>query len=213
MNVIDFGLLKYESAWKKQIQVHEQVVQDGIPSVIFVEHPAVLTFGKNADATNLLFSKGYYLDKGIELYETDRGGDVTAHMPGQMVVYPIIPVTKLNLSVKKYIFLLEQTVIDLLSMYGIKASRDAEFPGVWVGFEKICAVGVRIKDRVSMHGIALNINNDLDIFGSIVPCGIKFRGVTSMGKLLQASIETEIVKKRFVEIFCSHLKTGLAVFD
>jgi len=122
-----------------------------------------------------------------------------------MVVYPIIRLSSYRLSPKRYVAGLEEAVIRLLAGYGIEAQRDPEFPGVWVGREKICAVGIRIKQRVAMHGIALNVSNDLTLFSQIVPCGISGRGVTSMGRLLKCSIDLDSLRRKFAEEFLALL--------
>lgn len=182
LRTIDLGRMPYGLALKQQLSWHEKV-QNGEPSVILtVEHDPVLTLGKNSDPANLLLSRQSYSDLGVELFETERGGEVTAHMPGQLVVYPIIDVFKFKLTVRQYINGLEQSVIETIRNYGVDASTDAHLPGVWVAGEKICAIGVRVKAHVTMHGLALNINNETDLFERIVPCGIKAKGVTTLAK-------------------------------
>jgi lipoate-protein ligase B len=142
---------------------------------------------------------------GVELFETERGGEVTAHMPGQLVVYPIIDVLKFKLTVRQYINALEQSVIDTLKDYGVIASTDANLPGVWVAGDKICAIGVRVKSRITMHGLALNINNETDLFQKIVPCGIKARGVTTLSKQVERRLDVNAVR----DVLLRHLKRQL----
>lgn len=205
LRTIDLGRMPYGDALEQQFYRHEKV-QNGEPSVILtVEHTPVLTMGKNADPRNLLLTRRSYSDMGVELFETERGGEVTAHMPGQLVVYPIIDVMKFKLSVRQYISSLEQSVIETLKNFGVYASTDANLPGVWVAGEKICAIGVRVKSRITMHGLALNVNNATDLFEKIVPCGIKARGVTTMSKLVGKQLEINAIR----DVLVSNLKKRL----
>ena len=195
IEIIDLGVLRYGEALSRQEAAHAEISADCRPGIIFtVEHEPVLTMGKNSEQGNLLFAREFYENQGVEIFDTERGGQVTAHMPGQLVVYPILNMTTLGLTVRSYVNILEESVIQTLAKYDIKAHRDPEHPGVWVGHEKICAMGVRIKSRVSMHGLALNVNNDLSLFGKIIPCGIKFRGVTSIERHLGLSPAMEMVR-------------------
>jgi lipoate-protein ligase B len=176
--------MSYKDCLEVQYQVHREIVETAQPGVILsVEHLPVITLGKHANQANLLWSREWLNAQSIDLCETDRGGEVTAHEPGQLVVYPILRLSDFQLSPRKYVALLEDVVISTLLNLGISSAVDPERPGVWVGSDKICAIGVRIKDRVSMHGIALNISNSLRIFDLIVPCGLVGRGVTSMARL------------------------------
>jgi len=182
--VTDLGLLEYGAALAAQRQWHARVVAgESFGTILVTEHPPVLTFGYNADRRYLKFAEGMLKERGIATFDVERGGDVTAHEPGQLVVYPILNPSHWRLTPKSYVCLLEDVVIKTLCDFGVIGARDPEHPGVWVGAEKVCAVGVRIKNRVTLHGIALNVTNDLGLFDLIVPCGIAGRGVTSMAKL------------------------------
>jgi len=195
IEIIDLGILRYGEALSRQESAHTDVAADRCSGVIFtVEHEPVLTMGKNSEGGNLLFAREFYESQGVEIFDTERGGQVTAHMPGQLVVYPILNMIALGLTVRTYVNILEESVIQTLAKYDIMAHRDPEHPGVWVGHEKICAMGVRIKSRVSMHGLALNVNNDLSLFGKIIPCGIKFRGVTSILRQLEKAPSMDQVR-------------------
>ncbi len=183
VKLLDMGVLPYGEALHLQETELDRVVRGDSPGTIFfVQHPSVLTLGKNSDLAFLKYAPEYFTDRGIEITRCERGGEVTAHMPGQLVVYPILPVGRLRINVRAYIQALENAVIKTLHLWNITGNRDAEYPGVWVGKRKICAIGVRIKQRTSMHGMALNITNDLGLFDEIVPCGINGRGVTSMAR-------------------------------
>ena len=174
---IDLGRIKYSEAWDLQKKAQEIVEQDPDKGfVFFLEHDPVVTFGKNADFSHLSVSRDSLEEQGVDVVESDRGGQVTAHMPGQLVVYPILNLGKKGLGPKDYVCKLEQAVIDTLDFYGIKAMRDSVNPGVWVGVQKICAVGIRISRRVSLHGIALNVNNSFDLFQKMVHAGLRGAG-------------------------------------
>ena len=194
--VIDLGELHYADALKKQLESHEMVERGTLDSaLIFVEHPAVLTLGKSANLDHIL--KGENED--IEIIKTDRGGEVTAHIPGQLVAYPIVPIQRWKLTPKRYVQLLEESVIHLLAEMGVSANRDKINPGVWVQGKKICAIGIRIKNRVTMHGMALNYDCDLSIFNKINPCGIADRGVTRISDHTSEIMDKELVKKLWVK--------------
>lgn len=204
---LDAGLQTYEDGLALQAELHARTLrgQGEIGFLVRIEHPAVITLGKNASDENLLVSPAEIAAAGIDLARTDRGGEVTAHMPGQLVIYPILPLVQLALSARSYIFYLEETVISLLSAYGVVAERSPDYPGVWVGNAKVCAIGVRIKHRVSLHGLALNVNNQLDLFSKIIPCGIQGRGVTSLATFLGAKVDVGGVWEKYKTIFAAKL--------
>ena len=183
LKVTDLGLMPYEAALVAQEQALTRVVAGVTGEIFTVEHPSVITLGRHADLKHVLHPESELTEAGISLVRTERGGEVTCHNPGQLVIYPILPLSRMGLSVRSYVRLLEQSIINTLREVGLAATRDPNYPGVWVGADKICAVGIRIKQRVSMHGIALNIDNDLSIFNRVVPCGIQGRGVTSVSNL------------------------------
>ena len=182
--------MAYRPAWDYQVQVHERVTAGEDERVLFVEHEPVITFGRRPGvARNLVASQDQLAKLGVEVVESDRGGDITFHGPGQIVVYPIIRLADHTLSISGYVHRLEAIVIDALKQIGINdAAADPHAPGVWVPTDgklaKVCAVGVRIRRGVSMHGIALNVATDLRYFELIVPCGLVGRPVTSLQKLL-----------------------------
>ena len=193
LNHIDLGVIAYDEALTVQEQVHGMVVDGGlVGAILTLQHPNVLTLGRHAQEDFILEDLQKLKDRGIAVCETDRGGEVTAHNPGQLVVYPIMPQSMFDLSPKKFVYLIEEGVIEMLRTYGLKAARDEEHPGVWLGKNKICALGVRIKQRVSMHGLALNVCNDLTLFDSIIPCGIQGRGVTNLTSALSIEGDREL---------------------
>jgi lipoyl(octanoyl) transferase len=192
--VEDLGLMAYREAWAIQEAANERVAAGGNPTLFLVEHPPVITFGRRAAAHHVIAPAEELARLGIEAVATDRGGDVTFHGPGQLVVYPIVRLIDHRLSVGAYVRRLEDAVIATLAHFGIEGLKDESAIGVWVRQSerwggrpaKICALGVRIRRGVSMHGIALNVDIDLTHFNLIVPCGLSDRPVTSMRELLGA---------------------------
>jgi len=211
LHVIDAGILAYRPAWELQLRLHEQVLDGTYPqgALILLEHPPVITVGRRTDAQkNLLASPKMLAARGVELVETDRGGDITFHGPGQLVAYPIIPLNAYNLNLHAYMRLLEQVVIDTLTKFNITAHRDpppCSATGVWVTpptasaatadrsdentprptapSAKIAAIGIKVRRWTTLHGLALNVCTDLAFFDLINPCGLS-RPVTSMQRLL-----------------------------
>ena len=170
----------YQPVWELQKQLHAKRMNGEISDVVLlVEHEHVYTFGKNADTNNLLNSK----PRNAEVVQIDRGGEVTYHGPGQLVCYPIIDLHGYKMSVSWYMRMLENVVIDCLQSYGIESGRKEGFTGVWVGDDKICAMGVRLSRWVTMHGFAFNLNPDMTYFDGMIPCGIFEYGVTSLQEL------------------------------
>lgn len=201
-HLLDLGLMAYGEAWGIQQRLHAQRITGEIPdTLLFVEHPPVITLGKAFQPQNLLFAPEFYAQRGIEVTPTDRGGDVTCHNPGQLVGYPIFDVRALGADLHRYLRQIEEVLIRTLGTYGIPATRSEGYTGVWVGEEKIAAIGIKVARWVSMHGFALNVNNDLSLFQMIVPCGILDKGVTSLSRLLGRTVPMEEVKARVVEQF------------
>jgi len=169
--------------------------------LLWVEHPPVFTLGKSGKMEHLLVDKEALAEKGIEFYQTNRGGDITFHGPGQLVVYPIFDLDNFFTDIHKYLRFLEEAVIETLKEYGLNGSRSQGETGVWLEVgtpfaRKICAMGVRASRWVTMHGLAFNINTDLSYFDHIVPCGIQGKGVTSLSKELGREIGLEEVKEK-----------------
>ena len=198
INILDLGRMSYNSAWDIQKNYHQKVLtgkqQD---TLILVEHEPVYTLGKNANDNHLLQSAS----EEIKVYRIERGGDITFHGPGQIVVYPILDLNRYIKSVSWYMRTLEKIIIDTLSDFKIKAELKDGLTGVWVGDEKIGAQGVRISRWVTMHGLALNVNTDLKYFDGIIPCGIFDYGVTSMEKLTGSKQDINKVKNTIIKYF------------
>jgi len=170
-------------------------------TLLLLEHPHVYTLGRNARRENVLVSPSFLRARGAEVFETDRGGDVTYHGPGQLVGYPIIDLSQHRRDIAWYMRSLEEVFIHVASEYGIEAGRLRGAAGVWVGNAKLVAVGVHISRWVTSHGFAFNVNTDLSFFDWIVPCGLHGRGVTSLQRLLGHPVDIEEVSGKVVEAF------------
>lgn len=197
--------MPYREAWSLQRRINQGVKDKTEPETIIVtEHPAVYTLGFHADANNVLADDKALAELGAECIRIERGGDVTFHGPGQIVVYPIISLPEHGLGVKQYVGILEQAVIDTIKEFGITGGRIEGKTGVWVKKDgeptrKICAIGIKVSRGVTMHGLALNVETDLRWFGLINPCGFDSDSVTSVARLLgEGEVEKEEVKTQLV---------------
>lgn len=217
----DLGVIQYKKAWEYQEEIHSSLVSAKISNLpnynnmpeylLFCEHPNVYTLGKSGNDQNLLIDYIQLQAKNAEFFHTNRGGDITYHGPGQIVGYPIIDLDKHKLGVKKYIFQLEESIIDLLKDYDIQAERLEGATGVWLDTQKqgmtrkICAIGVRVSRSITMHGFAFNVNTDLKYFDYINPFGFTDKGVTSLAKELGYELNFEIVKQQLKEKLAKNL--------
>ena len=223
--VKNLGLIDYQEAWDYQEELFNEVVSTKLSNrdkpeseqvetpnyLLFCEHPHVYTLGKSGKKENLLLDEEGLEEKDARYYKINRGGDITYHGPGQLVCYPILDLDNFFEDIHKYLRLLEQAVIDTLAEYGIKAGRIDGLTGVWLDFDntaagnprKICAMGVRSSRWVTMHGLALNVNTNLEYFGNIIPCGIDDKAVTSMEKELGQPLEmNEVIGRLQENIVC-----------
>jgi lipoyl(octanoyl) transferase len=205
--ILDIGTMPYAQAWKLQRELHGDVVAArGTPDAIggfllLVEHPPVYTLGRVTDPANITITDDQLKALGAEKFEIDRGGDVTFHGPGQLVTYPIFDLTQWKQDLHWYLRAMEEAVIAMLATYGIEGTRVVGRTGVWVGEEKVCAIGIKCSQWVTMHGLALNVNTDLSFFDLIIPCGITDKGVTSMKKILGNDVDMEEVRRRITAAF------------
>lgn len=202
--------MPYRDAWAVQEQVHEEVRAGAEERLLLVEHPPVITLGRRGEfegAKHLVASQDYLTQLGVELVQSDRGGDITFHGPGQLVAYPIVRLIDHHLSVGAFVHKLEEIVISTLATLGVTVQKDASGIGVWTidpagDSAKICALGVRIRRGVTMHGIALNVTTDLRYFDLIVPCGLTGKRATSLHKILgDAAPSMDTVKSAIVGEF------------
>jgi lipoic acid synthetase len=196
------GLIEYEEAYDLQKRIWgEKAAGQEEDTLLLLEHPPTLTLGKSGKLKNLLVERDELAHKGIPLHFTDRGGDITYHGPGQLVVYPIVDLRKRGKNIHRYIDELQETIIKTLADFSIVGERDQKHVGVWVGNNKICALGVAVHKWITMHGLALNIDPDLNSFSLITPCGIVGRGVTSMARLKESAPSMEEVIHCFIAHF------------
>lgn len=209
----DLKSIEYGQAWEYQQELFADSLSRKDRHVstenylLFCEHPHVITIGKHGKHENLLFQESSLKEKGVSLFQIDRGGDITYHGPGQLVGYPIFDLESYNIGLRQYIFNLEEIIIRLLSSYNIQSERLNGAAGVWIDTttpshtRKIAAIGVRSSRFVTMHGFALNINTDLSYFSLINPCGFIDKGVTSMEKELGYKVDMEEVKDKMRKLF------------
>jgi lipoate-protein ligase B len=184
---IDLGSMEYGQAWDLQRRVGRMVGAGALPdTILVVEHPPVYTVGRSARGSlaNLLWDEERRAREGIQLYMVDRGGDITYHGPGQLVGYPILDLTRHGQDLNRYLRQLEAALVDALAEFHIEAGQLAGHTGVWVGHEKVAAIGVKASNWITEHGFALNVNPNLNHFAGIIPCGIADKGVTSMARIL-----------------------------
>tara|TARA_B100000686_G_scaffold355183_1_gene470764 strand:- start:1771 stop:2484 length:714 start_codon:yes stop_codon:yes gene_type:complete len=227
-NVIieNWGLLNYKYAWNKQEEILQKIIDVKINNrkinniketpnyIIFLEHFPVYSIGKNGNKNNLLINNSALLKYGIDYVKTNRGGDITFHGPGQIVVYPILDLENFFTDINKYLRKLEQVIIDTLADYNLKGERSSDETGVWLSpntpfARKICAIGVRASRWVTMHGFALNINTDLSYFENIIPCGINGKAVTSLKKELKKNISLNEVQLKIISHFQNNFDANL----
>lgn len=190
MRCVEWGTIDYEEAFRRQKAMACEVFGGAEDIVILCEHPAVITLGRKSSEANILLGRKDLAAQGIAVLPVDRGGDVTLHAPGQLIMYPIINLKRSGLDLRAYLQKLEQVGVDLLKDFDIVATGDDDRRGVWVGQEKIASIGVGVSHWVTYHGMGLNISTDLGLFGLIRPCGLNVR-MTSVEKVLGRSVDME----------------------
>jgi len=200
------GLVPYDDGLRLQERAVQRLRSGDAPEqLLLLEHPHVFTLGRGADSSNILADRQHLESNSVEVHETGRGGDVTYHGPGQLVGYPIINLKPDRCDVHRYVRDIEEVLIRSIAEFGVTGTRIAGLTGVWVGNEKIGAIGVRIARWITSHGFALNVNTDLSYFKMIVPCGITDKGVTSLSRQTGRSIDTrdvaQIVAENFGKVF------------
>ncbi|MBZ5669728.1 MAG: lipoyl(octanoyl) transferase LipB [Acidobacteriia bacterium] len=201
-HVEQLGLVDYaETLDLQQAKVAQRQAGEIPDTLLLLEHPHVYTLGRNARRENLLASVEWLAARGAQVFETDRGGDVTYHGPGQLVGYPILDLTQHRRDISWYMRSVEEVLIRTARDFGIETGRSPGAPGVWVGNDKLAAMGVHLARWVTSHGFALNVNTDLRYFEWIVPCGLHDKGVTSLAKLLGRPVSMETVTASVVQHF------------
>ncbi len=217
----DLGTASYMPVWKRQEELLERVIAEKLKGeetenyLLFVEHNHVYTLGKSGNEANMLINAIQLQAAHAEFVKVNRGGDITYHGPGQLVVYPIVDMANFGVGVKDYVECLEEIVIRTIGEYGIRGERLAGATGVWIDTgtpraRKICAIGIKCSRYVTMHGFALNVNTDLNYFNYINPCGFVDKGVTSIAKELGHEVPMEevkeVVKRYFTEVLGMELE-------
>ncbi|MCL5005277.1 MAG: lipoyl(octanoyl) transferase LipB [Acidobacteria bacterium] len=200
--VEQLGIVNYSDGLKlQQARVAARKAGSIPDTLLLLEHPHVYTLGRNAKRENLLFSSERLLQLGAEVFETDRGGDVTYHGPGQLVGYPVLDLKQHRRDLGWYMRSLEEVFIRVAEEFGITAARTPHATGVWVGNDKLVAMGVHVSRWVTSHGFAFNVNTDLGYFNWIVPCGLHDKGVTSLEKLLGHPVPMDTIVDRVIPAF------------
>ncbi|MGB1293933.1 MAG: lipoyl(octanoyl) transferase LipB [Flavobacteriales bacterium] len=218
VNVEFLGNIDYKEAWDYQEKIFDGILQEKSANrkreenekvicdnyLLFCEHPHVYTLGKSGKFEHLLINNKQLEEKGAKYYKINRGGDITYHGPGQIVVYPIFDLEQYFTDIHKYLRFLEEAVILTLKEYGIHSERSEGETGVWLDVgtmnaRKICAMGVRASRWVTMHGLAFNINTDLDYFTNIIPCGITDKSVTSLNIELRRHVDQKEVEQKLLK--------------
>lgn len=203
----DLGLIDYPSAYSLQQQAVQEALQEGVNTLFFCEHRPVFTLGRLAQESNFLLSKNAIEKKGTAIVRINRGGEVTFHGPGQVVVYPIFRLEEFGKDLKGYMEKLEEVAVDFLGSFGIVAKRIEGRRGVWVEKKKIASIGIGVRKWVSFHGMAVNVNTDLEYFRMIKPCGLDVT-MTSVGEILNQMVDLSQAKKTLAACFKQvfHLK-------
>lgn len=211
--VYDLGLVDYREGLLLQEKLLNSRKSGAIADVLLLlQHPSVFTIGCSGVVENIIVPRETLVKEDIPVFHTNRGGDVTYHGPGQLVGYPILNLREEGLTAHQYIWNLEEVVIRTLADFGIGGQRVSRRRGVWVGEEKVCALGLRVSGEVSMHGFALNVNTNLKYFTYIIPCGITGMSITSVSKLLGREVEIGEVQvnllRHFSQVFKLNLENG-----
>ncbi len=216
VKIIQLGHIEYQEAWNKQEKIFKKIISTKINNrknkktdqtenyLLSCSHPHVYTLGRSGDEENLLIDKNFIKKENLSFYKINRGGDITYHGPGQIVIYPILDLENFFTDIHKYLRLLEESVILTLKNLNIESGRVEGLTGVWVNHnsntpKKICAMGVKSSRWVTMHGLALNVNTDLKYFQNIIPCGIQGKDVTSIDKEIKDKISLEKVEKILIK--------------
>lgn len=214
----DLGVIDYKKAWDYQEELHQKIVTQKLKNrnlspeeqtntsnyLLFCEHPHVYTLGKSGEENHLLLNEKQLEENHASFYKINRGGDITYHGPGQLVVYPIFDLENFFTDIHKYLRFLEESVMLTLNEYGVKSGRVEGLTGVWIDendtmkARKICAMGVKCSRWVTMHGIGFNINSQLEYFKNIIPCGIDDKAVTSLEKEKGQTIDMNELKEKLL---------------
>ncbi len=204
---LDLGLISYNHAYSLQEKIFELIKLKDNPGVILLlEHYPVITIGSNRNTNNLLTSREKLQQQGIELIQSNRGGDITLHSPGQIVCYTLLNLAQIKRDLSLFVYNLEQVIIDVLANYNIQGTRIHKHRGIFVDNSKIASIGLRVRKWATLHGFSLNVNNDLKYFDNITACGLKDYPQTSIKKILKKAIPIHDVKEQILDNFSSIFK-------
>ncbi len=196
VSIRDLGIISFQEARQLQEQLHHKVCAgQSRGAILFLEHPPTVSMGARGSSSDVLVSTEFLQEKGVTVCESDRGGLVTIHNPGQLVCYPVINIKQLGVGVRKFVSLLEQMNLFILESYGLKGRVDKQNPGVFIGDAKVASVGIRIDRHVVRHGTALNCDNDLSLFKLINPCGHQNQKMTSISAMTDQKVAMNEVKE------------------
>jgi lipoate-protein ligase B len=202
--ILNVGMTPYEDALRLQLRLQlDRAAGVGKDTILLLEHPPVVSLGKCGSRQDILVSDEVLDERGIPIVRTDRGGATAFYNPGQLVVCVVLSLAGLNISISRFVRQLEEVVIRVLADFGITGQTRYEYPGVWVADDNICSLGLSVSDRISMHGLALNVNNSLDYLSYMNPCGIWGKGVTTMARVLRTDITVEQVTPSVIKHFSS----------
>ena len=205
--IIDLGRMGYDEAWKLQTDIVGARNRGDLSAdtILVLEHPAVFTLGRRGGAENLFVSEAFLEESGIAVTQVERGGNITYHGPGQLVVYPIIDLEAAKISVVDFVNALEEVMLQTVEVWGIKAGRNSTNHGIWVGDQKLGSIGIALRRGVSFHGLALNVNLDLTPFSWIQPCGLQGVQMTSLAQELSGAVSIaevrKVIKNKFASVF------------
>lgn len=199
--LVDLGKMEYSYAHQFQLECVEwRLVDRGRPDIFLVtEHPPVFTLGSRGGRESLTVGEEYVRNRGVDIVQTERGGDITYHGPGQLVVYPIVHLRESKLTVRSFVDMLEEVMITCSGDFGVKAGRDDRNRGIWVGNNKIGSIGIRVRHGVTFHGLALNVSLDFEHFGWIQPCGLSGVGVTSLNRESKNPVDFGKAKEQIIQ--------------
>lgn len=209
MDIADLGLISYDEALILQEREVERV-REGAPGTLFLlEHPPVITFGRNGGEENLPFSRAFFAARGVDVVRSTRGGNITCHFPGQLVAYPVMRIDKRPGGLRRFFEDMEECVLRVLGGFGLSAGRMQGRPGVWIEGRKICSMGIAVRHWITSHGLALNVAQDLSLFEMVTPCGLAGVRATSLHRELgRADISMDDVKRSFTNVFREIIDCG-----
>lgn len=198
----DLGLISYNDAYDLQLKLFELIKSNNNPGVILtLEHYPVITIGSNRNTSNLLATREKLKNKNIELFQSDRGGDITLHTPGQVVCYTILNLSRIKKDLTLFVHNLEQVILKVLALYDIQGTRVIRHRGIFVNNFKIASIGLKVKKWITFHGFSINVNNDLKYYDNIIACGLKDHPQTSIKKILNRPVSIHDVKEQIMHSF------------